>query len=91
MNLHKPVMKPHREFIWRTGIEFDPCSGIVQELAHGHWNSMGGDAKVPFAGPEHPGRSPYVTKDTATQVLDEFLSQDVAAAPECPRISSGVR
>ena len=55
VNLHQPVMETHRDLIGRIGFVFDPCFGVVEQLAQGYWNLPVVDPDITLAGSELAG------------------------------------
>src|ERR1035438_7339149 len=84
VNLHQPVMEAQRDFIGWIRVVFDPCFGVVEQLAQRYWNLQVIDSDVTLAGPEFSGPAPYVAEHLPVQVFDEFLAQQIAAATERP-------
>ena len=57
MNVHQPMMETHSDFVGRKGRVFDPCPGVVEQLAQGHRNLMVREPKIALTCPELPGPS----------------------------------
>src|ERR1035441_7573777 len=82
--LHQTVMKAHRDFVRRIGLEFDPRFAVVQQPAQFCRYQPVIDSDISLGGPEPSSPTPHVAEHVPMQALDEFFAQQVAATGERP-------
>ena len=84
MDLHKAVMKAHRDPVGRVWTCIQSTLSRSQATGAGRGKFIEGYAEIAFARPELPGPSPYVAEHLLVQVRDKLLAQRIASARERP-------
>jgi hypothetical protein len=69
MDLHQAVLQAHRNLIRLIRLVFDPCLGIVEQLAQRYWNLKVVNPDVALAGSEFPAHR------HTSWILKRILSQ----------------